>query len=397
MLKISAIELSERIARPNPSAERVLSHARIVTPDEIVAGSVCLRDGVIVAVDHGNSRLPAAIDLEGDLLLPGLVELHTDNLEKHFLPRPGVVWPSGLAAVLAHDTQIVGSGITTVFDALAVGDYQADGLRKDIFHRSVAAIRQAAESELFRADHWLHMRCEVCDPYVVDMFEPYAADPMVGLVSVMDHTPGQRQWRDVAKFREYLDDASLSEAEIAQEVSDRIALQRDYAESHRLRILALCRDLAVPVASHDDTTEDHVAEAVAAGMTICEFPTTLEAATRARAERMHIVMGAPNVVRGGSHSGNVSALTLAEAGLLDGLSSDYAPASLMHGAFLLHHLLNLPLPKAVAAVSGKSAAMVGMTDRGEIVAGKRADLVQVHLAGDLPLVRHVWRGGRPVL
>ena len=379
------------------SAELVLTNARVVTRDQVLEGTVALGDGVITAVDPGPSRLPGALDLAGDYLLPGLVELHTDNLERHFQPRPSVIWPSGLSAVLAHDTQVAGSGITTVFDALSVGDYRAAGLRREIYFMAIEAVRHGLSLGVLRADHWLHLRCELSDPYLLELFEPFAADPIVRMVSLMDHTPGQRQWTNIKSFRAFFGNEKWTEEEVAAEVTERQLMQAKFAAGHRQRVLDLCRPRHVPVASHDDTLDAHVDEAVADGLTICEFPTTRSAAARARSAGMSIVMGAPNVVRGGSHSGNVSAIALADAGLLDGLSSDYVPASLLHAAFLLAGRPGIDLPKAVAMVSANPAAMVGLTDRGEITAGKRADLVQVHVAGDLPIIRRVWRTGERVL
>lgn len=379
------------------NGELVLTNARVVTRDSVIQGTVALRDGAIAAVESGRSALPAAEDLAGDFLLPGLVELHTDNLERHFQPRPGVIWPSGLAAVLAHDAQVVSAGITTVFDALSVGDYRAAGMRRDIYYMAIEAVRHGLSLGHFRADHWLHLRCELSDPYLLEMFEPFAADPIVRMVSLMDHTPGQRQWTNIETFKTFLGDKAWSDEQIGAEVAERQLMQAKFAAGHRERILALCRTRHVPLASHDDTLDEHVDQAVADGLTICEFPTTRQAAARARAAGMHIVMGSPNVVRGGSHSGNVSAMSLADAGLLDGLSSDYVPASLLHGAFLLAGRPGTDLPGAVAMVSANPAEMVGLTDRGEIAPGKRADLVRVHIAGDLPIVRQVWRTGVRVL
>ena len=379
------------------SAELVLTNARVVTRTEVIAGTVAVYDGRIVAVDTGRSGLPSAQDLEGDYILPGLVELHTDNLERHFQPRPNVVWPSGLAAVLAHDMQIVGSGITTVLDALSVGDYRAAGMRRDIYYKAIEAVRHGLARGLFRADHWLHLRCELSDPYLLEMFEPFADDPVVRMVSLMDHTPGQRQWGNIDTFRAFLGDNNWTDEQVAAEVAERQLMQAKFAAGHRDRVLELCRGRNVPLASHDDTLDEHVEQAVADGLTICEFPTTKAAAARARVAGMRILMGSPNVVRGGSHSGNVSAVALADAGLLDGLSSDYVPASLLHGAFQLAGRPGIDLPKAVAMVSANPAEMVGLSDRGEVTAGKRADLARVYQAGDLPIVRQVWRTGERVL
>lgn len=373
------------------TSEMVLTNARIVTPDAVIQGSVQVTDGKIAAVEEGCAGV--AQDLNGDYLLPGLVELHTDNMEKHFEPRPGAVWPSSLAAVLAHDAQIIGAGITTVLDAVCVGDYRDEGKRRRILSESIGSVAAARAAELLRADHLFHLRCETSDPGVVQMFEPYAEHPLVRLVSLMDHTPGQRQWQNLESFRTFHRNKAWSDDELALVVQEHQDQMARHSELNRQAILANCRRLDIPLASHDDTTEDHVRQAREEGIAISEFPTTLAAAALARELDMMSVMGAPNVVRGGSHSGNVSALELAKAGLLDILSSDYVPGSLLHAAFILHQSGGLDLPSAVRTVTLSPAHSIGLTDRGAIAVGKRADLVRVKLHDTLPIVREVWRAG----
>lgn len=378
------------------SEPTIFSNARIVLRDAIVAGSVVVADGVIRAIDGGPTAMAGARDLDGALLLPGLIELHTDNLEKHLVPRPGVHWPLPVGAALAHDLQIAGAGITTVYDAISVGSYRETGTRKAILGRALAAITQAHEAGLLRADHLLHLRCEISDPDLAGLLDDLAGSPLVRLLSVMDHTPGQRQWRDLAKMKQYHRDEDMPDDALRAYVAERQALQARHAAGHRRLVVALGRRRGLPMASHDDTTVAHVDAAVADGIAISEFPTTHAAAAAARKRGMKIVMGAPNVVRGGSHSGNVSAVELARDGLLDGLSSDYVPASLLQSAILLHRALGLPLNETVALVSANIADMLGLDDRGAIEIGRRADLVQVALAGDVPVVRAVWRAGRRV-
>ena len=376
-------------------SETVFTNARIVRCDEVLFGSLKVVDGEIQAIDSG--RVRSGIDLEGDFLLPGLVEMHTDNLEKHLVPRPSVLWPTPLTSILAHDTQIAGAGITTVFDAIAVGEYQENSMRRHILGLAVDAVRQAQEHDLLRADHLIHMRCELADPALLDIFEPFSHDPLVQLVSLMDHTPGQRQWRDIEQLRKFQRRESWPEERIQAFVDERRAKQAEYADKHRREILKRLNSRHVPLASHDDTTVAHVEEAVGDGIMISEFPTTMEAAEAARDRGMAIIMGAPNIVRGGSHSGNVSALDLAEVGLLDGLSSDYAPKSLLPAAFVLHQRVGLGLPQAVATVSANIADAVGLDDRGQLAEAKRADLVRVRQVEDIPVPRNVWREGRQVI
>jgi alpha-D-ribose 1-methylphosphonate 5-triphosphate diphosphatase len=374
----------------------VFTNARIVTPDEVFLGTAVVEDGMITAVEP--DRVPArrGEDLGGDYLVPGVVELHTDVLERHAIPRPGVQWPA-IPAVLAHDSQLVGAGITTVLDSLAIGYLVDTGQRPRDPRPLVEAIRTARQSGLLRADHYLHMRCEVSTELVVQDFAPFAGDPLVRLVSLMDHAPGQRQFVSVERYREYNQGRfGLTDAQLDALIERRLEEQGRYADDHRAAITALCRKHGLPVASHDDATAAHVDEALQAGAVIAEFPTTLEAAQAAHHYGLAVLAGAPNLVRGHSHSGNVSAAELAARGWLDMLSSDYVPASVLHGAFLLHLQHGMTLPRAIATVSATPAHRVGLEDRGAIAPGRRADLVRVRVHGDVVAVRGVWCRGERV-
>lgn len=373
--------------------ERVLARARIVTRDEVFVGSLRVEGGVITGLDEGPVAPRSAEDCEGDYLVPGVVELHTDVLERHARPRPGVAWPD-VAAVVAHDAQLVSAGITTVLDSLAVGYVIDSGIRPRDPRPLIDAIRRAREAGALRAEHLLHLRCEISTEHVLQDFEPFAGDPMVQLVSLMDHTPGQRQFVSLAKYREYNQGRyGLSDAQMDALVAKRREDQARYGERHRAAIVALCQKHGHPLASHDDATCAHVEEAAQEGVVIAEFPTTGEAAAAARDFGMAILGGAPNVVCGGSHSGNIAAAELQMLGLLDIVSSDYVPASALHAAFCLHGRHAVPLTEAVAKVSATPARRVGLDDRGEIAPGQRADLVRVRLIGDVPVVRGVWRSG----
>jgi alpha-D-ribose 1-methylphosphonate 5-triphosphate diphosphatase len=385
---------SNRTGKRQP--ELVLTNARIVTPDDTFEGTVVVRGGGIARVDSGTSRAPGTVDFGGDYLLPGLIELHTDNLEKHVAPRPGVRWPMP-AAVLAHDAQIAGSGITTVFDALTVGEVRQEAVRAEMLLGSVEAISATQREGGLRAEHFLHLRCEVAHETIVETVERLIDHPLLRLVSLMDHTPGQRQFASIEKYYEYYQGKfGYSDAEMTAYIAQKTDLNRRFADANRHKLAALGRARGLPQASHDDGTLAHIEEARGLGLTIAEFPTTLEAATAARHHGMAVVMGAPNVVRNGSHSGNISARDLAAAGLLDILSSDYAPVSLLHAAFLLHTEIGLALPEAVAKVSRNPARSLGLDDRGEIAPGKRADLVRVAVIDTMPVVRAVWRSGKRV-
>lgn len=375
-----------------------LTNARLMLAGEVVVGTIRIENGRIADVATGATGITGAENLDGDYLMPGLIELHTDNLEKHVQPRPKVHWPTS-SALLAHDAQVVAAGITTVLDAIAVGGTLAGDIREHLVRESSVAIHAFRADGLLRADHHLHMRCEVAHPEVLRLFEPFKDDPLVRLVSLMDHTPGQRQFVDVEKLRIYYKGKhGLDEEAFQAMIVDRKQAQALYADKHRRTLAEMARAAGHVLASHDDATEDHIEEAVQLGLTISEFPTTIDAAKAAHTHGMGTIMGGPNVVRGGSHSGNVSACELAEAGVLDALSSDYVPSSLLHGALLLHDQHGLPLPDAIATVTRNPADMVGMTDRGRIEIGTRADLIRVkRLEDGVPVIRRVWREGIRVL
>jgi alpha-D-ribose 1-methylphosphonate 5-triphosphate diphosphatase len=375
------------------SYETILTNARIVAPDEVFRGTLVLRAGRIAALALGRSRCPGAIDCDGDLLLPGLIELHTDNLEKHAAPRPGVRWPS-LGAVLAHDAQIAAAGITTVCDAITIGDIWGDPARGDVLQDLVAALATASADALLRSDHLLHLRAETSHANLLPQFEALVADAQVRVVTLMDHTPGQRQFADEAAYRRYYQGKNrLSDAEMDRLMDRHRDAQRRHAGPNRARVAALARERGLLIGSHDDASAAHVDEAADTGARFAEFPTTIEAARHARQRGIAVLLGAPNAVRGGSHSGNVSALTLAAAGHCDILSSDYVPASLAHGMLRLTQDAGMALHAAVATATSTPAALLGLGDRGRIAVGLRADLVRLRDRGDTPVPRAVWRGG----
>ena len=373
-------------------------------PDAVVEGAVHVRNGRVADIAEGRAEAAGgAIDLEGDYLVPGLVELHTDHVETHFSPRPGVRWDPTLA-VVAHDAQVAGSGITTVFDALCIGmdEDRSERSGADELLGLVRATQDAQGAGMLRAEHFTHLRCEVAAPDVLDDWAAFEGEPSVRLVSLMDHTPGQRQFTSLdAHMLYYKGKNGMSDAEYEAFLVDRRARAERYSDKHRQALAAAARERGLPLASHDDALPAHVDEAVRDGVSLAEFPTTLEAAEASRAAGIAVLMGAPNVVRGRSHSGNVAALDLARAGALDILSSDYVPYALMQAAFLLPERTAddaepWDLPRAIRTVSKTPAEAIGLRDRGAIEPGRRADLVRVRMHEGRPIVREVWREGRRV-
>lgn len=379
-------------------ADRVLSNARLVLDDEVVRGTLHLRDGRIVEVASGGTAVPGAEDMDSDYVLPGLIDLHTDHFEKHVLPRPGTRW-NMVSAVMAHDAQMAAGGITTTFDCVCVGVSIKHPERREIFKPMIDAVREARDKGMLRADHIVHLRCEVTDETVVELFDAVADHAAVGMMSLMDHAPGHRQSPDVQRFRDRtMKNLKLSEAEADAHIDRLMSASQTVAPQNRIDLAGRAKARGLALASHDDETEQHVEEAAALGITVAEFPTTLAAARLAHDKSMKIVMGAPNLMRGGSHSGNVSAAELAAEGLLDNLASDYVPASLLQAAFrLTEEGHGLSLPRAVATVSANPAATAGLTDRGRIAPGLKADLLRIAVIEGQPFIRTVWRDAERVM
>ncbi|MCM2473613.1 alpha-D-ribose 1-methylphosphonate 5-triphosphate diphosphatase [Rhizobium sp. CG5] len=377
------------------SAETVFSNARIVLEDSIVSGSLIIRDGHIAEIHEGSSQ--AGEDFDGDYLIAGLVELHTDHLESHYSPRPGVRW-NKTSAIQAHDAQVAASGITTVFDCLRMGADEDDGFKVGEMRDMADAIQAAEKDDRLRAEHLLHLRCEVSAGDVLEHFADFENDPYVRLVSLMDHAPGQRQFQTMDQYTLYYKTKrGLSDEAFAHFVARRLEASASNSAKHRDVLARICAARSITVASHDDATLEHVEEAKGHGVKLAEFPTSLDAADASHRAGMSVLMGAPNVVRGASHSGNIAAKDLAERGVLDVLSSDYVPLSLLHAPFVLAEEIDgMSLPQALAMVTSTPARTVGLADRGRIAAGLRADLVRVRRHDGVPVVRGVWRQGRRV-
>ncbi len=376
--------------------DTILSNARLVLEHEIFHGSLLIRDGRIAAIDRATS-LPGAEDMGGDLLMPGLIELHTDNLERHIEPRPKVDWPHA-AAIIAHDAELASVGITTVFDALRVGSVVSKakanyGEYARALADEIVALRHAGA---LRINHLIHLRAEVCSETLIDELDKFGPADGIGIVSLMDHTPGQRQFRDMTQLKNYVcGKHGFSDAEFEDHIDGQKSLSARVGAAHEAAAVAATQRYGAVLASHDDTTRDHVAQSARHGATFAEFPTTAEAAQACRDHGIAVMMGAPNLIRGGSHSGNVAAKALAEAGLLDIVSSDYVPSSLLSSALMLGDIWD-DLPRGIATVTRAPAQAAGLTDRGVIAPGLRADLIRVARFGTAGMLRGTWVGGRRV-
>jgi len=376
--------------------ETILTNATLVLENETRNGTIAFNETGITGLDFSRSSLPSAIDVEGDYVTPGIVEMHTDNMEKHFVPRPGVFWPNGLAAALAHDAQIASAGITTVYDSICAGSvFGQKDYRREIFPKVIQAVEEGVLSGAFRVDHHIHIRCELTGDELVDDVAPFADNPLVRLISLMDHTPGQRQWRNLDNLKRYnLGSGEKTPEQHEEDVAVRMEVGPANMQKNWPLLVEMFGSRGIPIATHDDTTEDDVEAGVRSGAVISEFPTTVVAAEAAKRKGLATIMGAPNVVRGGSHSGGVSAAELAMLGLLDGLSSDYVPASLLQAVLKLNTDYGIAFADAMAKVTWKVADMVGLQDRGRLELGKRADILHFKAVGPTPVIRALWSNGK---
>ncbi|MFZ3007434.1 MAG: alpha-D-ribose 1-methylphosphonate 5-triphosphate diphosphatase [Phenylobacterium sp.] len=372
--------------------EFAFKNAQVVTADETFLGSVLIRDGQIVAADRGGA---VGEDLDGDVLMPGVIDLHTDNLEKHFFPRPNIDW-NPVSAAVTHDGCCLSVGVTTVFDSLSIGTFNPSVARNhDNLPRLAQGLLTARDGGLLKGDHRLHWRCETPADDLPARLEQLASHPLTSLFSLMDHTPGQRQYRNIEKHLANWAANGMSPQDIDERLAGIHDRQSRNAANNRRLVAELARARGIPLASHDDEDVEHVDEAADLGATVSEFPVTIEAARRARERGMIVVMGGPNLIRGGSYSGNVPASELAEADLLDAFASDYVPRSLIECAFALTQApFNWSLSRAVALVTEAPARAAQLHDRGVIATGRRADLIRVSTRGGLPVVRGVWVEGQ---
>ncbi|MBM2321196.1 alpha-D-ribose 1-methylphosphonate 5-triphosphate diphosphatase [Marivita cryptomonadis] len=373
-----------------------LANARLVLTDRVITGRIIIIDGEIDVIEEGDTVPNGAVNCQGDYVMPGLVELHTDNLERHIEPRPKVDWPH-LPALLAHDAELASTGITTVFDALRVGSIHSAKTGYGEYARKLAdELLEARKLGLFKISHFLHLRAEICSETLLEEMAAFGPEDRVGIVSLMDHTPGQRQFRDLSALKNYVTKKrGLNDIEFAEHVANLRMLQEKFGAIHETGAVAEARRYGAVLASHDDTTADQVDTSAANGVGFAEFPTTREAAAACRAHGIAVMMGAPNLVRGGSHSGNVAARELAEAEMLNIISSDYVPSALLLSAFLLADIWD-NLPAAIACVTNAPAASAGLTDRGRLQPGLRGDVIRVRAVGSTPLIRGVWSRGRRV-
>jgi alpha-D-ribose 1-methylphosphonate 5-triphosphate diphosphatase len=377
-----------------------VTDARLVLPDQVIEhGALRLEGGRIVEIREGDAP-GAAIHAGGLMILPGLIDVHGDMLERDMEPRPKVRFPVDLV-VHELDKRLAATGITTAFAAISL-DWPGTVTRlrsSEAAQAMISAIHDLRPSLL--TDFLVHVRFEITVPQAGEYLTAMLEADEVHLVSLTDHTPGQGQYRDIEKYirtmREWHQEKEglhLTDEDMRQRIVERTKPVGWQAVNDVARI---ARERHVILASHDDDTEEKVALMAGLGSTISEFPVSLEAAEAARTRGMHVVMGAPNALRGASHSGNLSALDGIEAGVVDTLASDYFPAAMLHAALAVAERGLLSLPEAVRLVTLNPADGVGLSDRGALEVGRLADLVLVETTpGRRARVRATFRHGTPI-
>ncbi|MDO9054352.1 MAG: alpha-D-ribose 1-methylphosphonate 5-triphosphate diphosphatase [Gallionella sp.] len=372
-----------------------LTGAQVVLENETLkSAAVLIENGEIVAINPASSGGAQEIDLSGHILMPGMIDLHCDALEKEAEPRPGVHFPFDFACTQA-DKRNTAAGITTVYHALSFANAEL-GVRNN---QTAAALARAVHSwqEHALVDNRVHARYEITDPTAPAVLHELLANNEIHLMSFMDHTPGQGQFKDTEAYRNYLARTyKKSPAEIDALLADKLA-QGDGSFARMQELANVARHKGIPLASHDDDRPEKISIVTDLGVRISEFPINLETAQAARAAGLATLFGAPNILRGKSQSGSMRALDAIIEGVADCLCGDYSPAALLPAIMQLPKLAGIQLHQAVALVSANPARAAGLNDRGTIAVGKRADLIAVRNLGGLPQAARVWSEGIAVM
>ena len=381
-------------------ADYVIGHVIAVLPDRIVDDArIVVRDGRVAEVGPHPAGAGCDLDGAGATLLPGLVDVHSDAFGKELRPRLGIALDP-LFALAAAGARLRAAGVTTAFHGLAFQEQSLVGL--PIGSPNALELTDViASADDHYVDHQVLHRLDVRCRLGAELLErrlgavKAAADQVVPVVSYEDHTPGMGQFADPATMRQWLvADEGMDEAEAADHIRA-VAIRRDQRVDVRESTVARLGELAVRgrirLFGHDLATPEEVFTLAENGCAVAEFPTTLQAARAAHERGLLVVAGAPNVVRGGSHSGNVAAAELAANGLVHALASDYLPAAMLVAAVRLVRDGIATLPQAVALVTSGPAACAGLHDRGELREGSRADLIIADLSRALPVVHVVLR------
>ncbi|MEM7108486.1 MAG: alpha-D-ribose 1-methylphosphonate 5-triphosphate diphosphatase [Bacteroidota bacterium] len=368
-------------------------NARVVRPQGVLEhAAISIEDGKIVSINEGVNNYTSdgadVIEANGKVVMPGIIDLHTDAMDVEIIPRPGADFPIEVAF---HELErkMAGCGITTTFHSMYMGYEAAEKNARSKYHREEVFERvyQCAQ----RATHInnkIHLRYELPGTYHYNLVLETVAKGYVDLLSVMDHTPGQGQVKP-ERFIQF----KMRQEEISREAAEQLLAEEQSREkingSKLIHLINCAKDRDIPVASHDDDSIEKVEQFFKMGVNISEFPINTAAAQRAKELGMWTVGGSSNILRGGSLSGNMDMIAGVEAGLIDAICSDYYPPSILHSIFKLHREGILSLHEAVNLATLNPAKTVGLDNSiGSLEEGKNADLIIVDNASSFPVVTH---------
>jgi alpha-D-ribose 1-methylphosphonate 5-triphosphate diphosphatase len=373
----------------------LITNGRVVLPDRVIdAAEIYMEDGIInqvgKSINHTGRAADTMIDADGGYILPGLVDLHSDAIEKELEPRPGAFFKTELA-FSELEKKLAGQGITTMYHSFSFAGAEY-GVRNDT--SAAGAIRQmaamAGRRSLIR--NRIHLRFEITNYQCLDIIMSLLADNMVNLLSFMDHTPGQGQYPTMEDYRCYMEKTyHLPFSAIENNVAVK---EEGRARSHKCieKLGTAAGAAGIPIASHDDDSPDRVAFYRGQGATINEFPINLKTAWAAHRSGNYVCVGAPNIVRGGSTGKSMRATDAIAAGSARVICSDYYPPAMLQSVFLLANNM-LSLPEAVRLATLEPARAVGLDRLGSLEEGKWGDAVVVNVQGNVPVVTRAVVGG----
>jgi alpha-D-ribose 1-methylphosphonate 5-triphosphate diphosphatase len=369
----------------------IIYNATIITPDEVIEkASLLIEDGIIASIDRANILSDNdcdLIDAQGAMVMPGIIDIHTDALDAEIIPRPGADIPVAIA-FRELERKMSGCGFTTVYHSLHMGYEVAELHSRSKYTRSEVfdtVYRSSIGQTLL--NNKIHLRYELSGVHSYNAVIELIDKGYVSMLSVMDHTPGQGQYPKPVFMSQMLKAGKTEEQALAEYD---LRTSRPKIQNEKLKALiqhAVKKGIAV--ASHDDDTVEKVNLMRGMGVNICEFPINLETAEHAINLGMHVVGGASNILRGGSLTGNANMTEAVTKGVVDTLCSDYYPPAILHSIFKLHQQEGLTLPEAVKLASlhpAKAAGIAGQT--GSIEEGKDADLLIVKMVDNIPMVTH---------
>lgn len=370
----------------------VVAGGRVVTPDGTVDdGTVVMHGDRIEAVGDATQR-SADIDATGRLVVPGIVDLHGDDIERYLFPRADDRVPPARAVQIC-DQAAIAAGVTTKCHALAFENAPDDNRSLSLTETVADAISEFRDSGRALTDHRLHLRCELTSPESIGAVCDRLGDDPVALASLVTHVPGDGQFDSAAAYADrYGDGGSVSGERVMELVRQRRAVPERTVRARARRVIEQATRQQVPVAAHDSADPDTVEWRADAGVSICEFPVNLAAARAAGSAGLSVAMGAPNLVRGGSNWGNLSTRRAIHSGTVDVLCSDFRPQSLLKSIFVD---TDEPLADRVARVTSRPADAIGLDDRGRLTPGARADLLVVD-PGPEPRVVRAFVSGQEV-